>query len=442
MRGPPGGCPQGVSLRMDKIWQVDWGTIVGGEWPVRVEPRAHFQFIARQFALVEALCRRDRPMREAEVLELIAIYGEGNTTPEDLIYKGILKFYPQTQEYQILYSLGEYVREKIKARRLISGEWTNQQLQTLEFLLLSMEQRLTSGTEARSDGWYSFNQRLFELEKQVESIRSAVEGNLDAIREQVGAYRKQIPGAIRDRFAWISRLWDDYIVPMRGMFSPTGDWERLVKAFEQVLRRVEELNAPAEIRDRSRLLSQDLGGMIRAAQHADREGSREVWPIYDSVKTDGTIARDAAHLLEAARKLPKGSIQLKLDTYFGVADPWGGERLIKPFDDQDLSRKLAILLDRQPSEPPTLTDVGAVPLPSIITPDDLLVRMEADGQAPGDTLKWLAESFPEVPLSEMLRAYGRLVLSGSMEDEQAELLLLNHPEADIIAHPMTLESVL
>lgn len=381
-------------------------------------------------------------MREAEVQDLVRLHGEGGVDLEDLVQKGVLIHRPQTNEYAVRYSLGEYLREINQARRLVSSEWTRYQLQALERLLAAMEARITSVQTGSLGVWAGFNDDLFSLEKQVEGIRSVMDGNLEAIREQVGAYRKQTPGAFRDRYAWISRIWEEFILPVRGVFDPNGQWEHLAVAFEHVLTRVDELNAPTEILVRARWVSLGITVMIRAAQHTDREGSREVWPIYESVKSDGTIARDAAHLLEAARKAPRGAVRLNLDSYFGVADPWGEDRLIKPFDDLDLSRRLAEMLNLKPGPPPKLMDVSDVPLPVVITSDDVMERLIATGETPENALVWLQQAFPGVSLEAMLRAYGGLVLEGALDPGEGGPTSMLFDEVEIIAHPMGLENAL
>lgn len=379
-------------------------------------------------------------MREIEVDELIKAHGENNVSVEDLVSKGVLEFRSQTSEYGVRFSLGHYLREITNARRLISSDWTNHQLRTLEYLLRLLEDRLVRGRGSLSDDWFLFRQHLHDLEKQVESIRDAIDGNLEAIREQVNQYRKQPPGAFRDRYAWISRIWEHYILPMRGVFDPDGPWERHVVAFENILRRLEEVNVPHEILVKARWVNSGLTEMIRMAQHADREGAREVWPIYESVKRDGTIARDVAHLLDAARKAHRGKNPvLDLDKYFGLEAPWGGERLIKPFDDGILYRRLRCLLDRAPTLPPSLSEDDDIPLPMILSLEDVKDALHDCGGRQVHLLDWMVETFQDVPLSALLRAYGSYVLSGAINDQGAEMAAIEHPEANIYCHSMAVE---
>ncbi|MBI3130313.1 MAG: hypothetical protein HYZ13_03050 [Acidobacteria bacterium] len=405
---------------------------------MRIDPKAHFQFLAKQIALVESLCRRETPLREGEVLDLIDFYGEGQPSIEELKIKGILEYRSQSDEYAIRYSLGEYVREMVNARRMIGTEWTQQQLQSLRYLLGYLEQMVGGRRGSRSD-WTGFKQHLRDLERQAESIRSAFTGNLEVIREQVGEFRKQKPGTSRERFIWISRIWDEHLAPMADVFSPDGEWEKLIVGFEKVLNAVNE-TAPDEVQDQVRWVSMSLTEMVRAASHTHLEGTREVWPIYNSEKRDGSIARDASRLLEAARKRTQGWNNLHLDSYFGLEDSrGGGERFIRPFDDSKLAGDLAEKLTHTPAPLPVLEARPKIKVRFPLSDNEIHAKLRASGGRTDATLSWMVQTFPDASLNEVIRAYGRFVLEHGLKRVSGGRQTVKHPEGTLTAYPLVLE---
>ena len=407
---------------------------------MRIEPKAHFLFLAKQLSLVEAFCRREGPMREGEVLELINLYADGPITIEELRIKSVLEYRSQSDEYAIRYALGEYVREVLNARRMIGNDWTRQQLNLLRYLLGSLETMVGGRRRTRQD-WTGVQQQLRDLEREVESIRGALEGNLEVIREQVGEFRKQRPGTSRERFIWISRIWEEHLEPMADVFAPEGEWEKLVVDFERVLEVVDEI-APSDIRDQARWVNLGLSEMVRAAVHTHREGVREVWPIYNSEKQDGALARDASLLLEATRKRTPGWNKLRLDEIFGLEDPWGGERLIKPFDDQILAAKLAEKREHVPAPLPVLEQEVQVQIRMPLAEHEVRQRLKATGGSTEHTLQWLVAAFPEATMKDILRAYGRFVLFHGLEARVRTHEVIEHPEGVIRAEPLALEAKL
>jgi len=155
-------------------------------------------------------------------------------------------------------------------------------------------------------------------------------------------------------------------------------------------------------------------------------------PLYEELRRENALARGASHALETMSK--QGLTRMTLARQLGICN-WQQQGL---FSDSALEAYLLTLQGYVPGRPQpiqagtTETARGHVRLDEF----DALV---STALPISDALTWLSDSYPEGPLSTMLRLYGRMhsgrfgtVTFGELDDEY------DLWGVTLVAHPMNL----
>jgi hypothetical protein len=165
-----------------------------------------------------------------------------------------------------------------------------------------------------------------------------------------------------------------------------------------------------------------------------RESIREIAPLYEELRRENALARGASHALEIMGK--QGLTRMGLPLRMGICN-WQQQGL---FSDSALVAYLLTLQGYVPGRPRPIQEGTDETAREHVRLDDFDAQVAAALPIP-DALYWLSDSYPEAPLSTVLRLYGRMhsgrhgtVGFGEKGEEYALW------GVTLLAHPMNVEA--
>jgi hypothetical protein len=244
---------------------------------------------------------------------------------------------------------------------------------------------------------------LNDTSEHVERMRHDSRRNRDEVIStamRVKSNRDRMPP--RRRYEIINRLWTRYLAPLRDMIDTQKSMDASLDRMERVLEEAEVCyqvdGAVAPVvgmgRARVRRLRRDVVLDFR-------ESIREIAPLYEELRRENTLARGASHALEVMAK--QGLTRMALPQQLGICN-WQQQGL---FSDSALEAYFVTLQDYVPGRPHPLRNGTTETARGHIRMDEFDAQVAGALPIP-DALTWLYDSYPEAPLSTMLRLYGRM----------------------------------
>jgi hypothetical protein len=392
-------------------------------------PQTFFLFAAEHAQLIEDLYRTREGVAEPDLRRLISRH-EGEQSPgtgymvKRLLELRILEPCPgHDARYEMTRACSTLMEFLLSEYRLTDVAVIQAYLTAMDSLASEFSQAV--GT---SDGAL-LARSIIEMEEHVERMRQDSANNRAAVIAQVMRVKSNPDGLpVQERYRMINRLWSRYIAPLQEMVDTN-------KAMEETLDRVETCAAEAEtafeldgaLQPRLASVRARIGRMRRELINDFSESIREVYPLYNDLRHENNLARGAAYGLEllSKRKLSHAALSRRL--------PLCSWRPREHIDDDALRAYLAGLKEYRTRAPHLPNSAAELPPEHIQLPafdDAVTAALPID-----DALAWLLNTYPGLPLSVLLRLYGRM-RSGHFGDVSfaAELVTL-------LCHETQLESL-
>ena len=366
--------------------------------------------------------------------------------PEQLVRMGVLRCLDETKEYFLDPNLAALVQERSRTRLLSSSRLTQFHVRNLVGLQESISHYL------KTRNWEGLDLEVEGVTKVMMQLEGDILGNLDAIRRMTTEFRTGPLGGAKKRLATLKAIWDQQMTPMEEVFAPRGPLEESRMALEGLLERAEEDVPDLRRRAIYRFARHLLRKLIRSAAKAYQDAYFEIRPLYNEAKRNEELARAASGLLAACFDNLKQARPLwalrrpgephALDGILGVqnAGGEGEDRFFAPFPQQEM---IKLLVERiygyhpapQPIfHPPTrkprafqIVDVAA---------HGALLRARREGPVE-DVMAWLTQTYPKASPSELIRAYGAVVMHRvGVEADPTRLVVHRLGTKKVTAHPL------
>ncbi|MDX9973791.1 MAG: hypothetical protein RBU21_12475 [FCB group bacterium] len=399
-----------------------------------VTPQTFFRFAADHHELLVELYQHRDGITEATLLQLVRRFaGEGTPSASYMVDRlrdlGFIDYAPHaTAQYEMARPFAELMSGLLREYRLTSVE-------VIRAYFTAMDGMATEIGQAIADKNAELMVRaLKDTAEHVERMRHDSRRNRDEVVStamRVKSNKDRMPPM--RRYEIINRLWTRYLVPLRDMIDSQ-------KAMDASLDRMERVLEEAEVCFQMDGAVAPVIGMGRARVRRlrrdvvldFRESIREIAPLYEELRRENALARGASHALETMSK--QGLTRMALPRQLGICN-WQQQGL---FSDSALEAYLLTLQGYVPGRPQPIPEGMTETAREHVRMNEFDSRVAAALPIP-DALTWLAESYPEAPLSTVLRLYGRMhsgrygsVGFGEQEEEYALW------DVTLEAHPMNL----
>jgi hypothetical protein len=393
-------------------------------------PKTFLRFLADQFDLVEGLCRFTTHS-QGDVEDLLSLYAKGGRpmAPAELVQAGILDYDEAHARYAVAGFLKAFVDRLLQRRHLVDSRLIAGAVEDLVGLreLLEASLRVRSFTRTAD--------LVLNIRARVDDLNESIQGNLEAIRRATEDYRKTPPRSAKERWGRIRELWENYVLPMQGIFMPDGPFDEASMQLRRTLDHAED-RAPLTVLDDFQWARYYLRRLGSYAFRAYQEAAREVQPLYEQAKRNAQVALSASALIGAYHRQAlhqgKAPDEGQWDRWFGLMDPWEENRTRKPFGTA-IAGWLAQAHYRRPNPDQVLL---APPPRSFRVPlSEKLVahHFKARGGHAEDLLAWLGAEFPQATLREILRAY-HFLLKHTVVTRGGARRVLALPEAEVTSN--------
>lgn len=368
-----------------------------------IAPQQFFNFTANHFELVISIYHAQNGLSEADLLAIIRRHSSqesvsANHVMERLRTLGIIEPLPDaTVLYEMSRPLHAFLTHLFSEQRLVSPEVIKAYLIDLESLGSELDNDIQKQNSTH------VMHVLNDLGNTTEKMRQEARANrLGIVNEVVRLKTNDKRLTVRERFETVNRLWERYITPVRDLID-------IHKAMDPTLDRIERSLQHGVFEFRLdgvlyREFSRALARFVRMRRdvYADyRESSREIEPLYKSLRRDTDLARAATFALRELAK--NGATSLLLEKRLSIPV----HRLEGVIDDAALRAYLHGVVGYEPVSVAQLIAYDDEPSRAFV---DTNAAREAMGRTlpVTDAIAWLGDSYPEVTLREILRAYNRV----------------------------------
>jgi hypothetical protein len=402
-----------------------------------VSPQTFFRFAADHHELLVELYQHRDGITEAELLQLIRrLGGEGHPSANYMVDRlrelGFIDYAPHaTAQYEMTRPFSELMSSLLREYRLTSVEVIRGYFVAMDAMAAEMGEAI-----AGKNGDLMVR-ALNDAAEHVERMRHDSRRNRDEVIStamRVKSNRDRLPPM--RRYEIINRLWMRYLAPLRDMIDTEKAMDASLNRMERVLEeadacfKIDGAVAPVVSMGRARVRR-----LRRDVVLDFRESIREIAPLYDELRRENALARGASHALEKMSK--QGLTRMALARQLGICN-WQQQGL---FSDSAMEAYLLSLEGYEPGRPQPIQEGATETALEHIRLDQFDSRVSASLPI-CDALTWLSDSYPEGPLSAMLRLYGRMhsgrygtVTFGEADDEY------DLWGVTLVAHPMNVSPV-
>ncbi|MHB8765220.1 MAG: hypothetical protein ACYDA8_12930 [Deferrisomatales bacterium] len=399
-------------------------------------PQAFFRFAADHYPLLVDLFYRAGGVNDAELLALAERH-RAATGPapaylaEQCLALGFLEAAPDaTATYELTRPVRSLLGVLLMEHRLTSAAVLQGYLDDLGSLGRELDQALAAARGNQAV------RALAEVGDLLERVRQDSRSNREGIVGEVLRIKaNRDRRSVRERFEEVNRLWSRYLEPLRDLIDVRKAMDQTLDGLDRLLRQGLEVFAL------DGTLSRELGRarlrLLRVRREAAedfREAVREIEPLYQALRRESELVRGASRALERIRR--EG---LRCLDWTGLLalPAWRREGL---FPDPAAEAYLRELRGYEPGRPHALPEAGDGEPPGFLDPDEVARALAQDAPLP-DLLAWLAGRWPGTPLSEVLRAYGRLhAATQGRQAFGAEEQEYRIAGVRVIAHPLEVEA--
>ncbi len=375
-------------------------------------PQSFFRFADRHYPLLLDLFYRSTGLTEADLRDLIETSrSEGDpgsaTIINQLISLGIIEPIPDaTATYELTSPIRALLSFLLREHRLTSAKVIQGYLTDLE----DLRNELDGASHQKMNNQAA--RALSDISQVIERIRQDSHANREAIVTEVLKLKSnRDQRSIRERFEIINRLWSRHLEPLRDLI----DVKKAMDASLDDLERSLITNEKTFILDGalSREFSRCRARLLRLRREVAEdfyESMKEVEPLYVSLKRESELVRGASLALERIDRA--GLASLNFDALIAIPI-W---RIEGTFSDTSLEAFIHGVHGYEPTAPEPLPDADETSHNEFILPSELYSRLESSLPVP-DLFAWLLEQYPEATAGELVRAYGRIYLGESGENE-------------------------
>jgi len=374
-----------------------------------VDPRQHIRFLADHFDLIDDLYAGSNSYARGDLFALVRQHrSKGNPSIDHL--EG------QLHELQIVEEKpGATAAYELRSqlRRYLEYLFTQHQLGTPERIkaLLVEVQSLAERLEINGNPSLDRAERyLGKIGDTLEDLRAYSRRNREAIVADIVELRSaEQPLSSRDRYVFILELWEEYLLPLRELIEKGKFAVRVFAGVERKLKNVQQKvadnSATATLArstiDRLKRLQRDLMDDLHAA-------ITEVAPLYEKLRRESLIAKGAGGLLN--RLDAEAEVEaLGLTEWF--AFPVYTFRDL--FSDWDLQGYVQEVKHHEPAEPPSINPPTEIQQKQFVPWDNVKTHMK-EALPLDDAFAWLLQNYPDLPLTDILRLYTRLLRDKTM----------------------------
>jgi hypothetical protein len=351
---------------------------------------------------VELYQHRDG-ITEAELLQLVRRLGDESTPSANYMVDrlrelGFIDYAPHaTAQYEMTRPFAELMSSLLREYRLTSVEVIRGYFIAMDSLAAEI------GEAIAGKNGDLIVRALSDTAEHVERMRHDSRRNRDEVIStamRVKSNRDRMPPM--RRYEIINRLWTRYLAPLRDMIDTQKAMDASLDRMERALEEAEACflidGAVAPMvgmgRARVRRLRRDVVLDFR-------ESIREIAPLYEELRRENALARGASHALETMGK--RGLTRMALPRQLAICN-WQQQGL---FSDSALEAYLLTLQGYVPGRPVPIQEGTTETARDHVRLDAFDAQVH-DALPIPDALTWLSDSYPEGPLSTMLRLYGRM----------------------------------
>ena len=368
-----------------------------------VNPQTFFRFAAEHHELLVELYQHRDGITEAKLLQLVRRFaGEGSPSASYIVDRlrelGFIDYAPHaTAQYEMTRPFAELMSSLLREYRLTSVEVIRGYFTAMDSMAVEIEQAI-----AGKNGDLLVR-AMNDTAEHVERMRHDSRRNRDEVIStamRVKSNKDRMPPM--RRYEIINRLWTRYLAPLRDMIDTQKAMDASLDKMERVLKeaevcfQIDGAVAPAIGTGRARVRR-----LRRDVVLDFRESIREIAPLYEELRRENALARGASHALEIMGK--QGLTRMGLPRQLGICN-WQQQGL---FSDSALEAYLVTLQGYVPGRPRPIQEGTTETAREHVRLDEFDAQVAAALPIP-DALAWLCGSYPQAPLSTMLRLYGRM----------------------------------
>lgn len=400
------------------------------------DPQGFFRFANRHYPLLHDIFYRSDGLTEADLRDLIESRRDNGDPAavkviDQLRSLDILEPVPDASAtFELTAPVRGLLSFLLRKHRLTSAKVIQGYLADLEELHNELDNAVRQNLGNRAE------RVLADISQLLERIRQDSRANREAIIGEVLKIKSNSERrSTRERFEIINRLWSRYLDPLRDLIDVKKEMDSSLDNLDLGLIVggksfvLEGALAREFFRCRARLLR-----LRRGVADDFRESIREMEPLYVSLKRESELVRGASFALEILDR--SGVDCLALDELMAIP----GWRFMGAFSDSSLDSFLHEIHGYKPTLPAPLPEFEEVSIKEFILPSEMFSRLEA-ALPIDDLLAWLITEYPDVEMSELVRAYGWIFLGkvGEMSSAKEECRY-SLPEATLITRPLRVEN--
>ena len=369
--------------------------------------RTFFRLAHQHFETLEALFNARRGMREAELRSRLDdnsshTASAGHIFRQFQAHRLIEPRPAETASFELTPPVRQLFREFLRKQKLSTPKAIRTYLDRLEELM----GRLNHRTEG-SNG--SGVERVLEhIDTEIENIRTLSRSNREAVLNRVTELRATTTShSVRERFAIISELLDDYVTPLQDIVHSQGPFKQLFSQLRTMLGEAQTVFAddPSLARGLKSTTAR-LRRVRRTVLENFEAARRETTRLYEQHETNSDILEGASSLLNRVHHEGAGSLSLvdemKLASF----------TMRTVFQEEGLSSYLHDMAGYESPDPEAIQVPSSSHSPPVLDRDELIADAHRACPIP-DAMAWLIDVRDDPP-RHTLRAYRYLLQSAKL----------------------------
>ncbi len=369
--------------------------------------KTFFRLAHQHFETLEALFDARKGMRETELRSRL-----GNDSPHTASAGHVFRQFQthrlieprpeETASFELTPPVRQLFREFRRKQKLSTPKAIQAYLDRLEELMERLDHRTE---ESNGPG---VERVLEHIDTEIENIRTLSRSNREAVLNRVTELRAEtMSHSVRERFAMINELLDDYVTPLQNIVQSRGPFEKRFSQLRVMLGEAQTAfsDEPSLVQDLKSTRAR-LRRVRRTVLENFEAARRETTRLYEQHETNSDILEGASSLLNRVHH--EGADSLKLIEEMELAS----FRMRTVFREEGLSSYLHDMAGYEPPDPEPIQEPSSSRVPSVLDREELISDAHATCPIP-DAMAWLIDERDAGPL-RTLRAYRYLLQSETL----------------------------
>lgn len=367
--------------------------------------RAFFRLAHQHFGTLETLFNARGGVREAELRSHLD-ESSSHTASASYVFQQLQshRLIEPLPEETASFELTPQVRDLFRTFRREQALSTPRAIQPYLDRLQELSARLRHHTEQTSGT--GVHRGLELIDTEIEKIRTLSRSNREAVLNRVTELRAgTATHSVRERFAIINNLLEDYVTPLQNIIQSRGAFEQLFSQLRTTLGEARSVftDDPSLARD----LKSTRARLRRVRQSVVENFEvtrREAMRLYEQQKVNSDILEGASSLLNRVHHEGPESL--------GLVDEMklGSFTMRTVFQNEGLRAYLHKMVGYEPPDPDPIQEPTAMQAPSLLAKEALVTEARSACPIP-DAMGWLVETLEQASPPRALRAYRYLLQS-------------------------------